>query len=264
MSELRFENVTVRFGSRRNGLTAVDGVDLTVPPGQVVGLVGESGSGKSTLARAAVGLTPLAGGRILLDGKPVPRRGRRPLQMVFQDPHSSLDPRMTAGESITEAIPRAGAGTALTGKQARRDEAARLLEIVGLPAGTVDAYPARLSGGQRQRVALARALAGRPDVIIADEITSALDVSTQGAVLNVVRDLQRELNLSMLFISHNLAVVRYVSDIVAVMRHGRIVEHGPARDVLAAPDHDYTRELLAAVPRPGTRIDVAERDWSNT
>jgi peptide/nickel transport system ATP-binding protein len=279
MSELRFENVTVRFGSRRNGLTAVDGVDLTVPSGQVVGLVGESGSGKSTLARAAVGLTPLAGGRVLLDGKPVPRRGRRPLQMVFQDPHSSLDPRMTAGESITEAIPRAGTGTArggngtdgtglsekaLTGKQARRDEAARLLEIVGLPAGTVDAYPARLSGGQRQRVALARALAGRPDVIIADEITSALDVSTQGAVLNVVRDLQRELNLSMLFISHNLAVVRYVSDIVAVMRHGRIVEHGPARDVLAAPDNDYTRELLAAVPRPGTRIDVAERDWSNT
>ncbi|HEX4290002.1 MAG TPA: ATP-binding cassette domain-containing protein [Trebonia sp.] len=251
MSELRFDGVTVRYGSGRHAHVAVDDVDLVVPPGQVVGLVGESGSGKSTLARAAVGLVAPAAGRIVLDGKPVPRRGRRPLQMVFQDPYASLDPRMTAGESIAEAIPRGGD----VPRVGRRDEAARLTGLVGLPPGTVDKFPSELSGGQRQRIALARALAGRPDVIIADEITSALDVSTQGAVLNLVRDLQRELSLSMLFISHNLAVVRYVADHVAVMYQGRIVEHGPAERVLLNPEQPYTRRLLAAVPRPGTRID---------
>jgi peptide/nickel transport system ATP-binding protein len=250
MSELRFVGVTVRYGTGRHAHVAVDDVDLVVPPGQVVGLVGESGSGKSTLARAAVGLVAPAAGRIVLDGKPVPRRGRRPLQMVFQDPYASLDPRMSAGESIAEAIPRGGD----VSRVSRRDEAARLTGLVGLPAGTVDKFPAELSGGQRQRIALARALAGRPDVIIADEITSALDVSTQGAVLNLVRDLQRELSLSMLFISHNLAVVRYVADHVAVMYQGRIVEHGPAEQVLLNPEQPYTRRLLAAVPRPGTRI----------
>jgi peptide/nickel transport system ATP-binding protein len=255
MSELRFDGVTVRYGTGRHAHVAVDDVDLVVPPGQVVGLVGESGSGKSTLARAAVGLVAPAAGRIVLDGKPVPRRGRRPLQMVFQDPYASLDPRMTAGESIAEAIPRGGD----VRRASRRDEAARLTGLVGLPAGTVDKFPAELSGGQRQRIALARALAGRPDVIIADEITSALDVSTQGAVLNLVRDLQRELSLSMLFISHNLAVVRYVADHVAVMYQGRIVERGPAERVLLNPEQPYTRRLLAAVPRPGTRIGpVAE------
>ena len=250
MSELRFDGVTVRYGTGRHAHVAVDDVDLVVPPGQVVGLVGESGSGKSTLARAAVGLVAPAAGKIVLDGKPVPRRGRRPLQMVFQDPYASLDPRMTAGESIAEAVPR---GRDVP-RVSRRDEAARLTGLVGLPAGTVDKFPAELSGGQRQRIALARALAGRPDVIIADEITSALDVSTQGAVLNLVRDLQRELSLSMLFISHNLAVVRYVADYVAVMYQGRIVEHGPAERVLLNPEQPYTRRLLAAVPRPGTRI----------
>jgi peptide/nickel transport system ATP-binding protein len=251
VSELRFDKVTVRYGTGRHAHVAADSVDLVVPSGQVVGLVGESGSGKSTLARAAVGLVAPAAGAILLDGKPVPRHGRRPLQMVFQDPYASLDPRMTAGESITEAIPRG----VIAGRAARRSEAARLAELVGLPADTVDRLPGELSGGQRQRVALARALAARPEVIIADEITSALDVSTQGAVLNLVRELQRELRLSMLFISHNLAVVRYVADFVAVMYQGRIVEHGPAEAVLGSPRHAYTRKLLAAVPVPGSRID---------
>jgi peptide/nickel transport system ATP-binding protein len=237
VSELRFEAVTVRYGST----TAVDGVHLAVPEGQIVGLVGESGSGKSTLARAAVGLAPFSG-RILLDGRPVPTHGRRrPLQMVFQDPYSSLDPRMSIGESVAEAMP---GGT----RSERRSEVARLLELVHLNPGRAGARPAELSGGQRQRVALARALAGRPQVVIADEITSALDVSIQGAVLNLVRELQGELGLSMLFISHNLAVVRYVATHVAVMHDGRIVEEGPTAQVLADPDHDYTRELLAAVP----------------
>ncbi len=251
MRELRFEHVTVRFGTRRRGMTAVSAVDLTVPAGRVVGLVGESGSGKTTLARAAVGLTSVTEGRILLDGQPVrprPRRPeRRPLQMVFQDPTSSLDPRMTIGESIAEAMPR-GVARHPGGRKA---ETARLLELVELPAESAGVYPAQLSGGQRQRVALARALAGQPDVIIADEITSALDVSIQGTVLNLVRDLQRRLQLSMLFISHNLAVVRYVSDVIAVMYLGRIVECGPADEVLLDPQHPYTTELLAAAPRPG-------------
>jgi peptide/nickel transport system ATP-binding protein len=252
MRELTFEAVTVRFGSRRHGTVAVDGVDLVVPAGQVVGLVGESGSGKSTLARAAAGLVPLTGGRILLDGRPPSaRKGEpRPLQMVFQDPYSALDPRMTVGASVAEAIPRR---PPLRG-EGRRAEVARLLDLVGLAADHADARPDQLSGGQRQRVALARALAGRPEVIVADEITSALDVSIQGAVLNVVRDLQRQMRLTLLFISHNLAVVRYVSDIVAVMRQGRIVECGPVDQVLGDPHHEYTRELLAAVPRPGVPL----------
>jgi peptide/nickel transport system ATP-binding protein len=248
VSELRFEDVTVRYGNRRRGMTAVDRVSLTVPDGKVVGLVGESGSGKSTLARAAVGLTPLTSGRILLDGEPLRVRagGPRPLQMVFQDPYSSLDPRMTIGNTIAEAIPRRpGPGT---GTRERRREVARLLELVGLEAERAREYPAQLSGGQRQRVAVARALAGRPEVIIADEITSALDVSIQGTVLNLVRDLQRQLGMSMLFISHNLAVVRYVASSIAVMYLGRIVEYGPAAQVLSDPQHPYTRELLAAVP----------------
>ncbi|NBH09409.1 ABC transporter ATP-binding protein [Amycolatopsis sp. SID8362] len=236
MSALEFEDVSVRYGR----LTAVDGVSLTVPSGQVVGLVGESGSGKSTLARAAAGLAPVSAGRVRLDGTDVrklPRR--RPLQMVFQDPYSSLDPRMAIGESIAEAMPR-GPG--------RKAEVARLLELVHLDPDRAGMLPGQLSGGQRQRVALARALAGQPKVLIADEITSALDVSVQGAVLNLVRDVQRRLNLSMLFISHNLAVVRYVSDVVAVMYLGRIVEAGPAGQVLTDPRHPYTKELLAAAP----------------
>lgn len=243
MSRLEFDGVSVRYGQH----TVLSNVTLTVPDGEVVGLVGESGSGKSTLARAAVGLTPVAGGRILLDGAPIRQRGRRrPVQMVFQDPFSSLDPRMTIGESIAEALvsPR---GERLS-RTARQGEIGRLLELVQLEPARAGQLPGALSGGQRQRVALARALAGRPQVLIADEITSALDVSVQGAVLNLVRSMQRELGISMLFISHNLAVVRYVATTIAVMEGGRLVEQGPTTDVLEQPQQDYTRQLLAAIP----------------
>lgn len=247
MSELRFDDVSVQFGTHRRGTTAVDGVSLTVPAGEIVGLVGESGSGKSTLGRAAVGLAPLSGGRILLDDKPVPLRGRdRPIQMVFQDPSSCLDPRMTVGASMAETIPRHDRTTGVALSRAK--EVARLLELVELDADLAAAYPTQLSGGQRQRVGLARALGAQPEVVIADEITSALDVSVQGTVLNLIRNLQRELSTSMLFISHNLAVVRYVASSIAVMYQGRIVEHGPADEVLTNPRQAYTQELLTAIP----------------
>ncbi|MGI5490163.1 oligopeptide/dipeptide ABC transporter ATP-binding protein [Microtetraspora malaysiensis] len=248
MNELSFAEVTVRYGSGHRAMNAVDRVSLVVPGGKVVGLVGESGSGKSTLARAAVGLTPVTAGRVLLDG--VDLRGARrrgmppPIQMIFQDPFASLDPRMTVGASIAEAMPKRVARD----RASRRAEVARLLELVNLDPDRGSTVPGRLSGGQRQRVALARALAAQPGVLVADEVTSALDVSVQGGVLNVMRDLQRELGLGMLFISHNLAVVRHVSDYIAVMYLGRIVEAGPADEVLRDPRHPYTRELLAAAP----------------
>ena len=254
MSELRFDDVTVRYGTGRRAMTAVDGVRLVVPSGEIVGLVGESGSGKSTLARAAVGLVPVQGGQVLLDGEPLAGRrrttGPSPVQLVFQDPASSLDPRMTVGESIAEAVPRAR-GTARR-PEAVRAEVERLLALVHLDPDHAGARPGQLSGGQRQRVAIARALAARPRVVIADEITSALDVSIQGAVLNLVRELQRDLGLSLLFVSHDLAVVRYVATQVAVLHRGRIVEQGSTAQVLGDPRHDYTRSLLAAVPHPLT------------
>lgn len=243
MSELRFSEVSIRYGSRRAGLTAVRGASLVVPSGAVVGLVGESGSGKSTLARAAIGLSPLTEGTITLGGADVRGfRRRRPIQMVFQDPYSSLDPRMTIGESISESFPRG------LSRAERRAEVARLLELVALDPQRADDLPGAMSGGQRQRIALARALGASPEAIIADEITSALDVSVQGSVLNLVRDIQRELRLTLLFISHNLSVVRYVSDYVAVMYLGRIVEVGAVEDVLSDPRHPYTQELLASAP----------------
>jgi peptide/nickel transport system ATP-binding protein len=179
-------------------------------------------------------------GQVLLNGQPRRRRGpNRELQLVFQDPDSSLDPRMRVGDSIAEAI---------RGSADRRAEVTRLLALVHLRAERAADYPGQLSGGQRQRVAIARALAAQPEVVIADEVTSALDVSTQGAILNLIRELQQELGLTMLFITHNLAVVRYVAGRIAVMRRGRIVERGLTDQVLSAPEHPYTKELIAAIP----------------
>ena len=257
MSRLDFEAVTVRFGRGSTAMRAVDAVDLHIGEGQIVGLVGESGSGKSSLARAAIGLAPLSGGRILLNGRPVPTRGRRrPVQLVFQDPVASLDPRMSIGASIAEAM------TGTRSRSARRRETERLLDLVQLDPVVAIRPPHTLSGGQRQRVALARALAADPEVVIADEITSALDVSVQGAILNLVRDIQTRTGLSMLFISHNLAAVRYVSDVIAVMYLGRIVEIAPTEQLLADPQHPYTRVLLATAPQLGVTLPPAARSGS--
>lgn len=254
MSSLELRGITVRYGR----FTAVENVDLLVPEGTVTGLVGGSGSGKSTLGKAVVGLAPMQSGRVLVAGRSDAgrRRGRSPVQLVFQNPYASLDPRMTIGATVAEALPREAVSRETPARKApareRRTacdaEVARYLELVGIDPARAVLTPDALSGGQRQRVALARALAAGPAVLIADEITSALDVSVQGAVLNLLRRLQRELGFAMLFISHNLAVVRYLSDQVAVMDGGHLVECGPTERVLERPEHPATRNLISCVP----------------
>jgi peptide/nickel transport system ATP-binding protein len=245
----------VTFGA----VCALDGVDLHIPSGSTVGLVGESGSGKSTLARAIVRLVQASGGRIRLDGEEVTRaRGerlhalRRRAQMVFQDPSASLDPRMTAAASVAEAVtthhPLRGAALSA--------EVARPFDLVGLAEEIAGRYPHEVSGGQRQRIAIARSLAVRPELLILDEVTSALDVSVQATILNLLRGLQARLGLTFLFISHNLATVRYMSDRIAVMYLGRIVEEALADEFFARPRHPYARLLIDAVPRAGTPLAV--------
>jgi peptide/nickel transport system ATP-binding protein len=254
MSVLEVRGLVVRFGTGRQSLTAVDAVSLSVGEAAVLGLVGESGSGKSSLAKAIVGLAPITAGQILLDGDPIRgvagrtnrsmRARRRKVQLVFQDPYASLDPRMSVGDSIAEGV----AANGRVGRKASRAEVGRLLELVRIDPGRAGLLPRQLSGGQRQRIAIARALAARPEILIADEITSALDVSVQGAALNLVRDIQRETGIGVLFISHNLAVVRYLADTIAVMHRGQVVESGSTDEVIDQPRHGYTRELLSAVP----------------
>ncbi|MGC4109915.1 MAG: ATP-binding cassette domain-containing protein [Nocardioides sp.] len=243
---LKIDDLVVTYGTGRTAHRAVDGVSLEVEPHSVVGLVGESGSGKSTLARAVVGLAPITSGRITWAGQPVPAtRGRggatRRIQYVFQDPYASLDPRMSVAASIAEGL----VGGA---RRDRRKRVEELLDLVRLDPGDASKLPRELSGGQRQRVAIARALAAEPELLIADEITSALDVSVQGAVLNILRGIQTATGVAVLFISHNLAVVRYVSQRIAVMKDGRLVELAPTDEVIETPSHPYTRDLLRAVP----------------
>jgi peptide/nickel transport system ATP-binding protein len=248
---LEIRGLVVRFGTGHKTLTAVDGIDLDVPRGGILGLVGESGSGKSTVARAVVGLARPAGGQILLNGTDLTagaaerKAARRTVQMIFQDPYASLNPRMRVSAIIGEALRTRGTGADKRGA----DRIPGLLEEVGLDPATASRYPRELSGGQRQRVAIARALAVEPELIIADEITSSLDVSVQAQVLNLLRDIQRRSSLSVLFIAHNVAIVRYLSDAVAVMHMGRVVEAAPAAEFFGAPHHPYSRTLLDAVPQ---------------
>ncbi len=229
-------------GEGRRFVHAVEDVSLEIAAGETLGLVGESGSGKSTLGRMAVGLMPPTSGEILFAGgsaQEAARAGR--LQMIFQDPFASLNPRWKVSEIVAEPLRMKGAPDV-----AKR--VGELLELVGLSRADGAKYPHEFSGGQRQRIAIARAVAGEPDFIVADEPTSALDVSVQAQILNLMRDLQQRLGLTLLFITHNLAVIRHMATRVGVMYLGRLVETAPTRDLFASPRHPYTRMLLEAIP----------------
>ena len=230
---------------------AVDGVGFEIEEGQTLGLVGESGSGKSTTAYAVLQLLRPTAGSVRFDGRELTglrgetlRQMRRQMQIVFQDPHASLNPRMTVGRIVAEPLQAHGIGT----RRSRRASVARLLELVGFDPSYTNRYPHEFSGGQRQRIGIARVLALNPKLIVCDEPVSALDVSIQAQILNLLKDLQRDLGLTYLFIAHDLAVVRAMSDTIAVMHDGRLVEQGPAEQVYTRPQTDYTRALLAAVP----------------
>jgi oligopeptide/dipeptide ABC transporter ATP-binding protein len=244
------DNGILPFGPKR-AVHAVDGVSFTLARGETLGLVGESGCGKSTLGRLVLRLIEPSGGSVRLDGAEVLDAGsrrlhaiRRQMQIVFQNPFGSLNPRMSVGQAIAEPMRAYGIGTA----RERLREARRLLELVGLNPAQTDRYPHEFSGGQRQRIAIARAIALKPALIVCDEAVSALDVSVQAQVLNLLQDLQEEFGFAYLFISHDLAVVRHVSRRVAVMYLGQIVEIAEADALFAEPRHPYTRALLAAVP----------------
>lgn len=236
---------------------AVDDVSLFIRPGETLGLVGESGCGKSTLGKCAVRLNDPTAGKIVFDGEDITharpsrlRSIRRNMQMIFQDPAESLDPRMSVRAIIEEAFAVQKIGT----RKDRYDKVNYLLDRVGLPSSAIDKFPFEFSGGQRQRIGIARAIALEPKLVVADEPVSALDVSVQSQVLNLMMELQREMNLAYLFIAHDLAVVKHISDRVAVMYLGKIVELADADDIYKRPKHAYTKALLSAIPTPDPTV----------
>ncbi|ADH92682.1 ABC transporter ATP-binding protein [Arcanobacterium haemolyticum] len=253
--ELRDVKVTftTRTGSlfKPNKIQAVRGVNMKVMPGQTLGIVGESGCGKSTTANVMCGLQMPTEGQVFFNGEEVTKRTAdarrrigRVVSVVFQDPATALNPRMVVHDQLADPMRVHKIGT----EADREKRVSELISMVGLPASALDALPGQLSGGQRQRVAIARALSLEPKAIIADEPTSALDVSVRAQILNLLTDLKKELNLAMVFISHDIQTVRYVSDRIAVMNKGLVVEEGPAADLLSNPKDPYTRKLLGAAP----------------
>ncbi|MSY18403.1 MAG: ATP-binding cassette domain-containing protein, partial [Actinobacteria bacterium] len=263
---LQVRNLQVHFPIKKGlvfdrtvgAVRAVDGVDLTIPRSTTLGLVGESGCGKSTVGKAILRLVPLTAGTVTFDNLELSalqneelRKARRHVQMIFQDPYASLNPRQNVESIITEPIRTHQLRTGAAVHQ-RVNE---LLDSVGLPRGAAGRYPHEFSGGQRQRIGIARALAAEPDLIIADEPVSALDVSIQAQVINLLADLQEQLGLTYLLISHDLAVVRHISDTVAVMYLGAIVETAPAETLYTNPRHPYTLALLSAVPVPDPVVE---------
>jgi ABC-type glutathione transport system ATPase component len=253
---LDVRDLRVEYGGRH----AVNGVSLRLEPGETLGLVGESGSGKSTIGNAILGLVKPSGGRILFDGEDITHAtGRRrralasQLQVVFQDPYSSLNPSRTIGQTLADPL-RPG----FTRSEAR-NRVVELLRRVGLPPAAAARYPAQFSGGQRQRIAIARALVLRPRVVVCDEPTSSLDLSVQAQVLNLLLELQEQLGLSYLFVSHDIGVVRHMAHRVAVLLDGRVVEQGPVEVVTENPTHPYTQALLDATPVPNPRLQATRR-----
>jgi oligopeptide transport system ATP-binding protein len=250
------------FRRKVGSVKAVDGVNLQLRTGEILGLVGESGCGKSTLARSIMQLLPTTDGAVVLEGRDLSKITKRTIraervnfQMIFQDPYASLNPRMTVYDALAEAI---GTRQKLSGNSLV-SKVAQLMMTVGLPANQMRRYPHEFSGGQRQRIAIARALAPEPKLIIADEPVSALDVSIQSQILNLLLRLCRERELTMIFISHDISVVKYISDRIAVMYLGRLVEVGPATEIVERPLHPYTRALISAVPVPDPLVERARR-----
>ncbi len=255
---LKVENVSVRYGA----LEAVRKVSLMLAAGETLGLVGESGCGKSSLGRAILALEPVSAGRVGFEGSSVHaltgaalKKFRRDAQMVFQDPFGSLNPRLSVGGAVEEVLFVHGLGKS---RAARRERAARLFEDVGLNPDWLRRYPHEFSGGQRQRIGIARALASEPKMLVADEPVSALDVSVQADIVRLLKKLQRERGLAYLFIGHDLAVVREMSDRIAVMFKGEIVETGSSDQVCDDPQHEYTKKLLSAVPDIDAALQAVE------
>jgi oligopeptide/dipeptide ABC transporter ATP-binding protein len=253
---LQIRNLSKRFHTSTGTVHAVEDVSFDIPRGSIMGLVGESGSGKTTLGRTLLRLVEPTSGQISFDGTDITslpaaqmRDMRRRMQIIFQDPMSSLNPRLKVGDLIAEGLRAFGIGT----RAERRDRVAALLEEVGLSPDHMDRYPHAFSGGQRQRIGIARALALEPDFIVADESVSALDVSIQAQVLNLLLDLRQRRNLTMLFIAHDLSVVNYLCDQVAVLYLGRLMEIGPSNSIHRAPAHPYTAALNSAIPLPDPR-----------